>query len=72
MLVSARTARLLALAALVGPVLAGREREVHDRLAVGGVSQLGITSEVADENGLVDAGHVGGSIGTRWGTAFLG
>ena len=47
----------LTFAALVRPVLARGEREVDDGLTVRGLAQLGVTSEVADEDGFVDTCH---------------
>ena len=52
------------LESMIGDIVRSAMTEVEDRLAVGSVSQLGITAEIADENGFVDACHGGGSIGT--------
>ncbi len=48
-------------AAFVRPVLACREAEISYRLTVLGIAEFGVAPEVADENDLVDACHLGGS-----------
>jgi len=51
----------LVAAILVRPVLTGREAEIRNRLAVLRVTEFGVSPEVADQNDLVDACHMGGS-----------
>src|SRR4030095_12285098 len=56
----------LLLTALVGPAFGGGDAEIGDCLLPGGVAQLGVRAEVADEDDLVDAAHVR-LLSFRWG-----
>ena len=49
---------LLLLAALVLPLLGGRDVEVGDGVAAGRVARLGIAAEIAEQDHLVDRSHV--------------